>query len=228
MARITFSAVINSVQGSVGGSVFQKNKSGFTLKNKSINVDSSTEKQILSRSFVSAIQNAWQSMTDAQRNEWSIFANFYPVLNKNNRNVKLTGGQLFMKYNLIRMNAGFSILTTIVYGNIQKFDTSVIFNWLNHELTATVDDGFDPAVWNVLFMISSPRPSGYPVKVKSYKLIPITDIFENHFYLTQDYFNLYSTVPGLGLFLAYKLTIFYMNMPVIQEGPFAIGEIVAP
>ena len=101
MARVAFSAILNSVQGSVGGSVFQKNRSGFTLKNKSVNVNKNSSKQNSARRYLSELIIAWQGLSDTNKNLWENFSNFHPVLNKNNVNVNLTGYQLFLKYNLI-------------------------------------------------------------------------------------------------------------------------------
>jgi hypothetical protein len=228
MARVKFSALVNSIQGSVGGSVFQRNKSGYTLKNKSVNVDKASIKQSAARNYMAELQNQWRGFTDVQRNAYDLFANYYPVKNRNNQNVYLSGYQLFLKYNLLRLHTGLGVLSSITYGNIVKLNTDVQFYWGNNELVASVDDSFDAAVFGCVFMASAPKSTGYPVKAKCYRLIQLTDIFLHYFYITQEYYAEYASVPGLGYYISYKVTFFDLNMPVVQEGSFGISDIISP
>lgn len=220
MARVQFSALLNNIQGSVGGSTFQRNRSGYTLKNKALGVNTNSLKQNNARLYLSALISLWQSFTDTQRNEWALFANFYPTFNKHNKNVMLSGYQLFIKYNLIRMHAGYNPLTVITYGVIVKFSTAINIYRHNELLFGELDVTFDFNVASLLFMSGSPRSVNYPVKVKTYKAIQLATIFENYFYLNPNYANTFGYTPDAGLYLPYKITYFYLNMPVIQEGLF--------
>lgn len=228
MARVKFSALVNSIQGSVGGSVFQRNKSGYTLKNKGVNVNKTSIKQSAARNYMNELQNQWHAFTDVQRNAYDLFANYYKSMNRNNKDVALSGYQLFLKYNALRLHTGLGILTTIIYGNIVKLNTQVQFYWGNNELVASVDEDFDAAIYGCVFMAGAPKNTGYPVKANSYKLIQLTDIFLHYFYITQEYYTEYASVPGLGLFVPYKVTFFDLNQPVVQEGQYGISNIIPP
>jgi hypothetical protein len=227
MARVEFSSVVTSIRGKVGGSVFQRNRSGYSLKNKSTNVDSASIKQIASRGYVSQVQTAWRSLSDSGRNEWDIFANFKPVKNRNNSNVNLSGYQLFLKYNLIRLQAGYTILTSITYSQITNLDVAVSF--LVDSITdfvAFVDLNFD-SNYGCLLMTSSPRNYSYPVKARSYKVLIPDYITNNTLHITQVFLDTFGVLPANLSWLAYKLIIFDIAQPVIREGYYDIAQVAS-
>jgi len=225
MARVEFSSVVTSVRGKVGGSVFQRNRSGYSLKNKSNNVNSASIKQIASRMYMSQVHAAWRSMSENERNAWDIFANFKPIKNKNNSNVNLTGYQLFLKYNLIRLQAGYTILTTITYSQITNLAVEVSF--LVNSPTVfvaflTLDFSDD---YGCLLMSSAPRSSNYPLKAKSYKVL-IPDAISNNTLILSDVFvATFGQFPTNPSWLSYKVTIFDIAQPVIREGFFDIARV---
>lgn len=228
MARVKFSSLLNSIDGSVGGTTFQRNKSGNTVRSKPLPVNHNSLKVIETNNFLAIIQNAWRAMSDNERNEWVLFANYNPVGNIHNRNVNLSGYQLFVKYNLLRLTGGYTLLTTITYGVYNSLSTSLEFWYLNHELAASLDSSFNGTVNGVVLHASSPKYTGYPVLAKSYKVISPDEVFETYLFLTQSYFAQYAMVPGLGLYIPYKLVFFHLTMPVMQIGQFNIGLIVSP
>jgi len=225
VARVEFSSVVTSIRGKVGGSVFQRNRSGYSLKNKSNNVDSASVKQIASRVYMSQVHAAWRSMSENERNAWDIFANFKPVRNRNNSNVNLTGYQLFLKYNLIRLQAGYTILTTITYSQITNLAVDMSFLVASPAVFVaflTLDFSDD---YGCLLMTSAPRSSNYPLKAKSYKVLIPDAIDENALYLSDVFVKTYGKIPTNPSWLSYKLTIFDIAQPVIREGFFDIVQV---
>lgn len=222
MARVQFSAIVNSVRGKVGGSVFQRNRSGYSFKNKSLSVNQQTEKQTNSRSYVAQVQNAWRSLSSTDRNLWQLFANLQPVKNKNNFNVNLNAYQLFLKYNLIRIHCGFTILTTFTMDTITNLDPVCNFQVDGSNMYALLAPDFDEAIYGALIMVSSPKKSAYPVKARFYKYLPIESISENECYITNTYPALFGGLPPAGTYIPYKVTIFDLAQPLIREGFFDI------
>lgn len=86
MANIKYGAIITEIKGKVGGSVFQSNKAGFTMKNKNrggtrtggiFKGDFPTQRLF----FSSAIKN-WSQITDANRASWSALVGTWQFYNK--------------------------------------------------------------------------------------------------------------------------------------------------
>lgn len=100
MARIKFGSLVTSIRGSVGGSTFQKNRYGYTIKNKSNQVSPRNVSQRRRQArFYSAMQK-WISLSNAQRQQWGNYAITYPVQSINNPDSYLNGYNYFCQYHL--------------------------------------------------------------------------------------------------------------------------------
>jgi len=100
MARITYGAIATELRGSVGGSTFQKNKFGFTMKNKPNMARLQSVDQNAQHRLLDYIVKGWQQITDAQRASWSAWALAHPVQSKHNPSAILDGYTYFLRYNL--------------------------------------------------------------------------------------------------------------------------------
>jgi len=225
MARVQFSAIVNSVRGKVGGSVFQRNRSGFSFKNSASGVNRQSEKQIFSRSNVVKVQTAWRQMSSTERNAWQLFANFNPVYNRNNKNVFLNGYQLFMKYNLIRLHCNLTILEAITYGTVTNLDVSVTFQRYDSSLDVIFDSAFNASDYRALLHVSNARSIDYPLKAKYYKLCQFSGYYANRGYIAAGWNSLFAGLPSVGQYIPYKITIIDLAMPIIREGFFDIAII---
>jgi hypothetical protein len=112
MARVKYGSIITELRGSIGGTTFQKNKFGHTAKNKGIPTSTGTNIQFTRRNAMLYIVQAWNNLTDAQRNLWNSYAATYPQPIKNNVLVQLSGYALFIKYNAIILSMHFPLFTT--------------------------------------------------------------------------------------------------------------------
>lgn len=86
MANIKYGAIITEIKGKVGGSVFQSNKAGFTMKNKpKIAIDRAKARTFgdghQNLLFSSAIKN-WSQITEANRSSWSALVGTWQFNNK--------------------------------------------------------------------------------------------------------------------------------------------------
>jgi hypothetical protein len=100
MARIKFGTIATEIRGSIGGTCFQSNRYGFTIKNKSNPGNLSTVNQQLPREAIFTITQSWAQLTNAQRLAWNTFATTYPQPCKHNSSANLSGYNLFLKYNI--------------------------------------------------------------------------------------------------------------------------------
>lgn len=114
MARIIYSALVTSINGSIGGTTFQRNAYGHTVKKKPNIVNPNTIRQAPPRRALQTLAGIWATMTIAQRNAWDAYATANPVPSRLNPASNLTGHAQWIRINLLRLQAGFSVLITIV------------------------------------------------------------------------------------------------------------------
>lgn len=101
MARITYSGFVTDIRGSIGGTTFQRNASGYTVKNKPNIVRLQSDLQLVQRRRFDRIVRGWLEITQAQRDSWNAFAISHPTPSKHNPSSMLTGYQYFLKFNMI-------------------------------------------------------------------------------------------------------------------------------
>lgn len=115
MARIRYSGLVQDISGSIGGTTFQRNAFGSTIRSKPTPVKSLTASQQASRVYMSQCITLWNGLSVANRALWDRAVSYYIVFSKFNKTSLLTGRALFIKYNLIRLRAGLSVMTTFDY-----------------------------------------------------------------------------------------------------------------
>jgi hypothetical protein len=98
MARIIYSALIDSIRGSIGGTTFQKNKYGYTVKHKPNMTKPWTADQLIMQQYFRRAVTSWREMTDAQRQNWVTWASTNPQYAKHNASATLSGFACFVKF----------------------------------------------------------------------------------------------------------------------------------
>jgi len=104
MARIIYSALVSTINGSIGGTTFQRNAFGNTAKKKSHQVRKNTQSQNIVKKQLVQMSTIWQSLTPTQRTAWSTYANSYPQFTRLNSAAQLNGRSVFMKRNCFIKN----------------------------------------------------------------------------------------------------------------------------
>ena len=115
--------------GSIGGTVWSRNRFGAYIRNRSVPVNPNTDRQVAVRNIVRALTIAWQNtLTSAQRAAWNVYASNVVWLNRLGQSVNLTGLNHFIRSNTPRaQNAA-----------TQVDDGPVIFNLATAELALVV------------------------------------------------------------------------------------------
>ena len=98
MARIKFGGIVSAINGSIGGTTFQKNRYGFTVKQKSNIVKPNSPLQRKRQNQVAEVSREWRNLTNSQRNAWRSYAESYPVPSRLNPNAYLDGYSYFLRY----------------------------------------------------------------------------------------------------------------------------------
>lgn len=102
MARIKYSALIDSINGSIGGTTFQRNRYGFTAKNKPVTVNPQRPLQVKRKTEMVSVAQLWGTLTEPQRAAWRTFADNNPRPTRLNPDAFLNGFNYFEAYHLLR------------------------------------------------------------------------------------------------------------------------------
>ena len=98
MALIKLGGGVADIRGSIGGTVFSRNRSGAIARNRTVPVNPASAKQTKIRSVMSVVRNAWyNTLTAAQRTAWDSYAEAVEVQNRLGESIKLTGWNHFCR-----------------------------------------------------------------------------------------------------------------------------------
>jgi hypothetical protein len=93
--------------GSIGGTVWSRNRFGAYIRNRSVPVNPNTDRQVVVRNIVRALTIAWQNtLTTNQRDAWDTYAANVTWLNKLGQSVNLTGLNHYIRSNTPRLQSG--------------------------------------------------------------------------------------------------------------------------
>ena len=107
MALIKLGGGIADIRGSIGGTVFSRNRYGAIARNRTIPVDPGTALQMTVRAYMGAVREAYFNiLTDVQRSEWVTYANNVEMSNRLGESIKLTGYNMYCRTNIALLNAG--------------------------------------------------------------------------------------------------------------------------
>jgi len=142
MARIIYGAIASSINGSVGGTTFQRNRYGSTVKNKPTIVDPNWPKQNDNKLRLQQQVTRWRNITNAQRAAWNTWATTYPQPTRLDPTKYLNGFNLFVAWhmqeammlpNTIQTNPDFALYSITSFdvavqniGSMMKFTTTFI------------------------------------------------------------------------------------------------------
>jgi hypothetical protein len=125
MARIVYSALVESIKGSIGGTTFQKNAYGYTVKKKPNMINPNTQYQRVQKILFSQASKAWAGLSSAQRSDWAAWASAYPSYSKHNPSSELSGFAVFVRVHVYRFMCGLAVITAPAYTSYSQLN----YNW---------------------------------------------------------------------------------------------------
>lgn len=106
MALVRLGGGVHDIRGSIGGTVFSKNRSGNYIRARVTPVNPQSQRQNVMRAVTQDLSQRWSNvLTQAQRDEWEVYAAAIVRLNKLGAQIKLTGFNHFMRSNSIRLQS---------------------------------------------------------------------------------------------------------------------------
>jgi len=91
--------------GSIGATVYSHNRSGAYIRARSVPVNPNTQRQVTARNIARSLAIAWQNtLTQAQRDAWNVYAANVTWQNKLGDSINLTGLNHYMRCNSPRLD----------------------------------------------------------------------------------------------------------------------------
>lgn len=225
MASIKLNPLVTSISGSIGNATIQRNASGVTIRQKPININPRSVAQLTRRIQIRQVQVAWQALTDTQKNYWLNFSNYYKAYCKKNPTVLLSGYQLFLSYNMLRLSAGLSILSDITFTITPFNDVSGTCIFHEDELGYNFENAFFIDEWLPLLKCSRPLIRRITPNSVKLRCIPINFMIDTEIEFTPGYLSIYGSLPAVGNFIAISIQFINKYMPVVQSPFLTIHEV---
>lgn len=173
-------SILAAASGSIGGVTASHGRSGQYVRARTVPVNPSSPFQNQVRIIFGNLSIAWQTLTDAQRDSWATYAANVPVRNRIGDTIFLTGHTMYIRSNVVRIQAGLSRvddgptvfaslqLSTIQIlprEGLQDFFTSfsVPDPWMTTPGAALVLYATRQTAGTVRFRKTSYRPSAFPL-----------------------------------------------------------------
>lgn len=99
MARIIYTGLVSEINGKIAGQTFQKNRSGFIIRNSPSNKKGISSKSSTILERTRGLQSHWLNLSGADRSAWNAFALIYTRTNKWGQTKQLTGLNWFLAIN---------------------------------------------------------------------------------------------------------------------------------
>ncbi len=148
MARIIYSGIVSTINGSIGGTTFQRNAFGSTVKKKSHQVRKLTPNQQQVKAALVYLSTAWGSLSNAQRATWVSYATNFPQYTRLNPASAINGRSVYMKRNMFTRLNWYSPVSSVTSNAQLTLPTNTI--------TAQINSGSG----NHLEVLCSDAPTG--------------------------------------------------------------------
>lgn len=197
MARIIFSALVESIRGSIAGTTFQRNKYGYSAKKKPRITKPNTPYQNRQKRYLSAATKSWRERTEAIRTSWETWAATYPSYARNNPSAILSGYAVYVKqsvYNLMFSGAVYEFSPNFTLQPDDTVDFSLQLNAGALELVAS--SALDSEAWRWLIFVSRPLSSAQLFVGTKPRLLPFfIENFSGTYDITSEYISLFGVLP---------------------------------
>lgn len=107
MALLKFGAMIADARGSIGGTVFARNRGGAYARNRTVPINPGTTRQTAVRALLGDLANAWtNTLTQVQRDAWELYAANVPLVNSLGEARNVSGINMYVRTNSVMLDTG--------------------------------------------------------------------------------------------------------------------------
>ena len=198
MARIKLSALISEISGKVGGTVFQKNKNGWSMKNKSVGTKKLSPRSQNIKSINLRISTAWANLSQANRNLYAQFVSFIRISQVKNTSNYISAYEYFRKNNFYRLFYSISILETPVFSVLTFQSLTADLSLSMGSLYIDLDRYLDSGIEFLIISLTKPLNSGAYNNKSLYKMLPIVTTSSIQLDITAEYLAIFHVLPVIG------------------------------
>jgi hypothetical protein len=112
MAKFTPGAIVSEVRNKIGATVFTRNASGASIRNRITPINRKSTGQTTRRQSLGALASGWRSLTQAQRDSFNAAAKNFPRQDNLGQTIIPTGEQLYIELNSNLVLVGAAQITT--------------------------------------------------------------------------------------------------------------------
>lgn len=216
MALIIPSGLISRISGKVGGAIFQHSKAGIILRTNTMPVNKRTLLQVKTRNNTFNILQSWIRLTDSQRNVWSSYVQYNPILQKNGQRLYITGQQAFIKFNSYRLEYDLPILETPIFNKCAITPISLTCYIFINLLVIASDRPMVSADEFIILFLTTRFSSSINNPGSRYKIIKFTTTNTDVYVVSTPYVNIFGRTPKPGETIFMK----YTNASKLSGLPF--------
>lgn len=227
MARIIYSALVDSIRGSINGTTFQRNAYGYSVKAKPNMVNPNTIRQNLrKRTFSNAVQE-WRKLSQANRDAWDAYANAFPIPARKNPNAFLNGLNAFQRWHGVQYQSNSTVLANPSGAQgtavINQIDLIISGGNLFVELDITTTNG----PWSAFLYLSRPLSSTQAfVKSWTRYIVAMTPAQWISLNINAAYVAVFGAAPVLGQLIGVQVVMLNTTNGQILFGAPVIETVI--
>lgn len=162
MALIKLGVALAAASGSIGGTVFARNRGGAYIRNRTPPLQPQTPRQTLVRARMSDLARAWSDeLTQTQRDAWENYASQVPIVNRIGEPRFVTGINMYTRANTLLLDTGVARVddgpTVFTVG--PTITPTITVDAANDTFDITNLGDFTPSAMNPINIMISASPS---------------------------------------------------------------------
>jgi len=225
MALVTFSGNISDIVGRMGGSVFQRTSSGTIMRPQRGITKKANNNLWQTQANATMLQQAWQALSDSDRNLWELYANFRQRPTRKKSTVFLRGQATFFLENSIRIqfDQHFGVISPVINSTpilapppANPYITSIV----NAGFTLTVGTSYaipDDSQFYFLY-ITKPLLASQISGWNKYKLLANLSSTGSSQVITSQYEQAWFNLPAVGGYVNTELFLYDKTLATFGSG----------
>lgn len=219
MARLKLSGLVSDISGSIGGTTFQRNAFGISMRTKPVRGQHSSASQIRTRQYMAQCLSAWNLLTTEQRATWDQGIVFFQTRAKHNKSSLLNGRSLYLQWNMTRLLSGLALTNTFSYFLPEWTDFVIQIKESSNSNYLHITPDLEANDFGILTKFSRPLNEGESAVRTSTRVCRCIYSSPGYYYFDIDYVAHY----GVNLEPADYVDMYYRVFS--QSAPYIFGEV---
>jgi len=199
MARIIYSALVDSIRGSIQGTTFQRNAYGYTVKGKPNMVNPNTPRQNRRKRTFSNASQFWRTLSDSDREAWDAYANTFPIPSRKNPDAYLSGLAAFTRWHAVMGQRNSTVLNDPAGAQGTAVLDQVELILSGGDLFVSAPNDITEGPWLVFIYLSRPlQPTQAFVKSWQRYVVSFDSESASDVLITSLYIAIFGSLPSLG------------------------------